>query len=280
MKSKKAVLYSAVTKILEPLVRILMHFGISASELNELCKRIYVNQTYERFGLPGRKVSTSRVSVLTGLSRKEVVRLTKIIQSESIEDFFHNPINRASRVICGWLQDKEFIDKHNNPLVIPITGKGLSFDSLTQRYSGNITYGAVLDECLRIGAVERVDDNKLKLVSQGYIPKESEMDMIKVIGKSTSDLLSTMEYNLQESDNRRFQREVIYTELSPLAIGEFKLVSREKCNTLLLDLNDWLGEKYRLEKELGRLSPGTKVGVGIYYFEDTDEEISTDDKNN
>ena len=278
MEKKKSIVLSAVYKILSPLIRILLRYGISQPELNELSKKIYLEECYQHFGIPGRKLSASRVSILTGLSRREVVKLTEQFEGQSLEEAFKEPVNRASRVVCGWLQDKSFKDKNNEPLVLPLANDEKSFEELVRRYSGNISSGAILDELLRIGAVERIGDSEVKLVSEGYIPEPGEIEAINVMGRSVSDMLKTIEYNLADPEHRRFQREVIYTEMSQAGMNEFKLVSRNKCNDLLLDLNDWLGNKWDIEKELDLHEPNTKVGVGIYYIEETTPPDDVNDK--
>ena len=40
----------------------------------------------EEFGIPGRKQTNSRVSVLTGLYRKEVLRVTRLERPDDAED--------------------------------------------------------------------------------------------------------------------------------------------------------------------------------------------------
>ena len=164
-----------------------MRYGISQLEFNELSKKIYLEECYQHFGIPGRKLSASRVSILTGLSRREVVKLTNQFEGVSLEEVFKEPVNRASRVVCGWLQDKDFKDKNNKPLVLILTDHKKSFEELVRRYSGNISFGAILDELLRIGAVERVGDKKVKLVAEGYIPQASEIESINVMARSVAD---------------------------------------------------------------------------------------------
>ena len=269
MKDRKHIVLLAAYKILSPLIRVLLRYGISQLEFNELSKRIYLESSYKHFNIPGRKISASRVAILTGLSRREVVKLSRQFEDVSLEEHFKEPVNRASRVVCGWLQDKKFKGKNNKPLVLTMCGEKNSFEELVRLYSGNISFSAILDELLRIGAVKRIGDAQVKLVSEGYIPQASEIDSINVMGRSVADMLTSIEYNLTDPEHPRFQREVLYTNMSQSGMNEFKLVSRDKCNALLLDLNDWLGNKWNIEKELKLHEPNTKVGVGIYYIEET-----------
>jgi len=69
---------AAVGRLIRPLVRILLRNGIPFGAFADIVKRVYVEVATEEFGLPGRKQSKSRVSILTGLSRKEVLRVPRL----------------------------------------------------------------------------------------------------------------------------------------------------------------------------------------------------------
>ena len=70
--SIKHSLFSAIPRLLRPLIRILLRNGVPYGTFADLAKRVYVNLAANECGLPGRKQSISRISILTGLSRKEV----------------------------------------------------------------------------------------------------------------------------------------------------------------------------------------------------------------
>ena len=104
----KNIVLRATYKLLRPLIRILLRYGISLIEFNDLSKKIYLEVCEDDYTIPGRKNSASRVAILTGLSRREVVKLKKLYNSKSLEEHYSEPVNRASRVTGGWLQDKAF----------------------------------------------------------------------------------------------------------------------------------------------------------------------------
>jgi hypothetical protein len=71
----KNILASATRRILSPLIRILLRNGVPFKLFADLARWVYVDVAFREFSIQGRKQSTSRVSMLTGLSRKEVSRL-------------------------------------------------------------------------------------------------------------------------------------------------------------------------------------------------------------
>lgn len=211
----------------------------------------------------------SRVAVLTGLSRQEVVRLVQ--PAAEAEPVTKGPLNRATRVIGGWLQDSDFVTPERQPKTLAIRGEEHSFEALVARYSGGITARAILDELLRVGAVIKVGKDVVKLNTEGYVPSNDQTALIEMAVNHVGDMLDTLVHNLShEPDQRRFQRQVAYTDIPSSIEKEFKIVSYEKSLTLLLELNQWLAEKKKsspgLEEEKSR------VGLGIYYFKNEVEK--------
>ncbi len=264
-RSIKVVLAGAVIKILKPLIRVLMRHEVSYGEFAEMAKRAYVEVAYEHFSIPGRKMTYSRAAVLTGLNRKEIVRLMQ----QDIADMQakKGTTNRAIRVITGWLTDSLFAGGNACLKELPLKGNGASFETLVAQYSGDITARAVLDELRRVGVVELSADKKtVKLVKEGYIPRNSESDQIDILSICVADLLETTVHNL-ESDDVRFQRQLIHKNVPRSTANEFKACSRDKSAELLHELNQWMIEKTAAEEDKAEPSV-SRIGIGIYYFED------------
>lgn len=265
MKDIKIALTKAVTRMLHPLVRLLLRYEIPHSEFSELARRTYVDVAYKYFSIPNRKQTYSRVAVITGLSRKEVVRIKKLEEGE--EQPKKPPVNRAARVVNGWLQDPDFLDQNGDPMVLQLRGEQPNFEDLAMRYSGDITGRAILDELMRIGLVGKPDKNSVKLLHHGYLPRESNTEMIDVFSTHAADLMTTAIYNMDEEghDDPRFQRQVTYHDLPESVIKEFEEYSHEKSRALLLDFNKWLARKKKTIKPKTDEATG-RVGVGIYFF--------------
>lgn len=267
-KTIRDKLSQAALKILRPLVRMLIKNGISHAEFSELGRRAYVEVGFNDFRIDGRKQTVSRVAVLTGLSRKEVLRISQESGDSLLLD--SGTINRALRVINGWMNDSQFHDEDGHPLALPLQG-ARSFSSLVKNYSGDITAGAILDELVRTGAVKK-ENELIALTAQGYIPQQCKSEKIDIAGICATDLLNTLDHNLDREGNEgKFQRAVAYHNLPDDIVDEFKALSREKGTELLIELNAWLSAKKtsRAPLEPGQ---GKRIGLGIYYFEDEPDE--------
>ncbi len=280
MRERKPIIIRAIRRILDPLVRLLLRFDISHSEFSEISKRSYVDMAYKYFSLPKRKMTFSRISVLTGLTRKEIVRLTKIKEDDVITKKTKGSINRATLVIGGWLQDEMMLDHNKQPKVLPLKGEGASFETLVSRYSGDVTARAILDELVRINAVEVKKNKTVKLLIHAYIPKSDEIAQLELVSKHTGDVMGTSIHNITSNqEDARFQREVVYTDMSAEVVKEFQEYSAKRSMELLVEFNQWLAEKNTNkennnkknndndnDKENEKCKKIERVGVGVYFF--------------
>jgi len=276
MDDLKRAVVRATMRILRPLVRVLLRYEVSHSEFVELAKRSYVEVANKYFSIPGRKKTYSRVAVITGLSRKEVVRLTQL--DEDQVPTTKGPLNRAMRVINGWLTDADFLSQDSQePRDLPLRGEKNDFEELVARYSGDITARAILDELIRVSAVEKLDNQTVRLTAHGYIPQTDDVELLNILSSSVEDLFDTCVHNLtHDKHEARFQRRVTYHELPISAIEEFQQFSHDKSVELLMEFDRWLAAK----KKSVVSNPGEKigrVGTGIYYYQKIDD---TEESNN
>src|SRR5260221_160465 len=120
---------------------------MSFQAFEALAKRVYLDVSTRDFGIPGKKPSISRASILSGLTRKEVQRLlAEPLQPETVEA---ERYNRAARVITAWTRDPGFCDAHGEPQALEPSDGTLSFAMLVRRNAGDVPVRAVLDELLR-----------------------------------------------------------------------------------------------------------------------------------
>lgn len=269
MSHIKKTLISAALGILRPLARLLLRQGVSHKEFSELAKRAFVEAAFEDLAIEGRKPTVARAAVLTGLSRKETARVMLESPLDGASDFAAP--NRAVRVIKGWLVDAEFIDETGTACEIAISGEGRSFHTLVKRYSGDISAGAILDELVRVGAVEKVRGHRLRLCASGYIPDRNVEEKIKIMGVCGADFLGTLGYNVSaESGHSFLQRQVVYHQLPRDSVDAFKEYSRAKSDKLVVELNAWLAAEKARVSPLPPTAPSWRTGVGIYYFENNE----------
>jgi len=262
---------AAVAAMLRPLVRLLLRNGMPYRSFSEIAKRVYVDVAAAEFGIPGRKPSKSRVAVLTGLTRKEVLRVARRSSPDDLgaAQRYH----RAARVVAGWVRDARFHRPSGRPADLAFGANGASFRELVRSYSGDAPARAVLDELLRVGAVERTSEGKIRLLERSYVPKTGDIEKIGILGVDTAHLIATIDHNIQQAEAPYFQRKVSYDNLPEEALGELRRLASGRSQALLEKLDRWMSARDRDVNPGVRGTGRKRAGIGIYYFqEDYGEE--------
>jgi len=263
----------AVVALLRPLVRLVLKRGMAFGQFAELVKRAYVEAAEEDFTVPGRKLSISRVAVLTGLTRKEASRLMQEEPPVS-EAQARRRVNRAARVVSAWAVEGEFRAADGSPLDLPFdSAEGPSFGRLVARHGADVPPRAVLDELLRVGAVVRREDGRIHLVERAYIPAGDEAAKLEILGTDAADLIASIEHNLEPGAAVRFfQRKVAYDNLPDDYLPALRALLADKGQMLLETLNEDMARHDRDVTGETDGGPRRRAMVGIYYFEDESDD--------
>jgi hypothetical protein len=267
--TSQQVLANSILRLLRPLVRILLRNGIAFGTFSDLGKKVYTDVAFEEFTLQGKKQSVSRVSILTGLTRKEVKRLHDLPDHSSLTE--EKRYNRATRVISGWLNDPLYCPDKKEPLPLPIDGGSPSFTQLVKSYSGDVPVQAILSELTSAKSVEQ-RDGRVYLVKHAYIPADDPVEKMHILGTDVEELISTINHNLTHNgDELRYQRKVSNDNLSSETCQAFKDLSAHEAQLLLERLDSWLTE-HEQDPDSAQEQPSRRVRMGIYYYEEQSKE--------
>ena len=164
---------SILLKLLRPLARLFLRYGVSYREFCELSKAAFVGVASEDYGVHGRPTNASRIAAMTGLTRKEISRIRgKIESGESAQTDRQSPINE---VLSAWCSVDEFVDARGRPRRLPLKGESGSFESLVGQFAGDIPEGAMRKELQRIEAIE-LADNKVRILPDGLAKLEADKE--------------------------------------------------------------------------------------------------------
>src|SRR5579863_454829 len=165
-------LVRAVKRLLRPLVRLLLSNGVQYPFLAEMLKSLFVEIATREFQVEGRTQTQSRVSLLTGVHRKDVKRLWSVRQEG---DGMPAAVSLGVQIAGLWLSDPDFLDAQGHPLHLPrLASKGgaQSFESLVGRVSKDIHSRSILDEWLRLGVAVVDDDGLVHLKADAFVPEK------------------------------------------------------------------------------------------------------------
>ncbi|SEC94726.1 hypothetical protein SAMN05519104_2428 [Rhizobiales bacterium GAS188] len=219
-------LQAPLARLLRPLVRLLVRSGITFPALSDLLRELYVNVAEYDFALPGKEQTDSRVSLLTGIHRKEVRRLRGAGAPVSVVPA---ALSRTSRIVALWLAAPEFTDGEGKPLPLPRVAAGTapSFETLVASVTRDVRPRAVLDEWLDRKLVTIDAQDRIVLAEPGFMPKGGSDQQLYYFGRNLHDHIAAASANVLGEVPRFLERAVHYDGLSAELAKRLEKRSRE-----------------------------------------------------
>jgi len=238
--------------------------GMTFPDLSDLLKPIFVERAETDFGLDGKRMTDSRIALLTGLQRRDVRthRDGKPTEQESARSL--------PRVVARWSSDKTWLDPEGEPLILTRTGDDLSFDALVASVSRDMHPRTLLDELERQGAVS-VDGDHVTLLSESYLPTGDDAKL-SYFADNIGDHTEAAVSNLASDDPPYFERAVHYNQLSDDAVNSLEALARKRQHEILKELNI---EALRLQKRDAKTGTGNaRFRCGVFIYVEKNEEAS------
>jgi len=263
-------LVQALRRLLRPLVRLLLRHQATYPFLASQLKSIYVELAEDEFGIPGKAQTTSRVSLLTGIHRKDVKRLR-----ETPVDVEAPPgnVSLGAQLVLRWTASPEYLDEEGHPRALPrLAGDAVSpsFESLVVSVSKDIRARAVLDEWLRLG-VARVDErDRVVLVAEAFVPESGFDEKSYFLGRNVHDHLAAAVHNLSGDGPPLLERSVYYANLSPESVDELAALGERVGMEALQAVNRRALELQ--ERDTSRSDSNERMNLGVFFFRDRVDE--------
>ena len=230
-----ARLQAPLARLVRPLVRLLVRAGITFPALCDLLRELYVNVAEYDFALPGKSQTDSRVSLLTGIHRKEVARLRGAGAPVSTVPAI---VSRTSRILSRWTASAEFTDAEGRPLPLARAESdgSPSFEGLVGSVTRDLRPRAVLDEWLDRRLVVLDAAERVVLTDTAFVPQGGSDQQLYYFGRNLHDHVAAAVSNVLGEEPRFTERAVHYDGLSEdLALrleGSSKLVANEALQAL------------------------------------------------
>lgn len=236
----RAALVHLSRRVLEPLVSILIRFGVSAGELKAIVDRAYVHAAAEYLEDQGERVTYSRLAVVTGINRSVLPALLSASREGDFRPRSGTQLHRASRVLNGWYEDRDFQSRAGKPAVLPITGERRSFQHLVHRYSGGMYFQTVLSELERMGAVKQVGDAHVRPVRRTLTSGGASAESVYSAGDLAGDLMVTLAHNLAAPDNEQLPVRSLVLEADPRSLPLYRAQVGRRADALLEQIESFL----------------------------------------
>ena len=194
--------------LLAPKARILVARGIGFPDFAERMKTHYMVAAERQAHAEGKKVTDSRLSVLTGLQRRDISRLKGSKPEEK-------RVHHLSRLVALWQTQAGYSRE------IPRSGPAPSFEALAQDVHRDVHPRTMLDTLQAAGTVQ-VDGDTVTLLETSYQPLAGTDDQIAYLAKNVGDHAAAATENVLGRGPRHFERAVHYTRLSAEHVAELE----------------------------------------------------------
>jgi hypothetical protein len=263
------LLLRSLARLLRPLVRLLIQSGVTCPVLADMLRGLYIDVAINDL-LPDPKSRTdSRVSLMTGVHRKEIRRHRAPDAAQRIPD----PVTRSSAIIGRWLGAATYTGADHAPLRLPRSGPEPSFEALVTSVTRDVRPRAVLEEWLAQGIVSLHDDDSVALNVAAFIPQQGQEAQVFYFARNLHDHLAAAAANVTAAAAPRFlDRSLHYDRLSAPAAARLEEAGRAAGQTMLLDLNRIANAIADADAPDGvtPAGPWRRVNVGVYVYLDDD----------
>jgi len=260
----KSTLENALRALLRPIALVTLRSGLTWKEFSDLTKSVFVSVASDEFGIRGRPTNVSRVSILTGISRKEVKR-----QRELLEDDLPPASSKttdATRLLSGWHQDPDYTGPDGKPLPLPVDGPGSSFGTLFHRYGGDTPQQTLLRELLSAQSIGKNPDGRLVAKRRYHRPADLDLGMLRFFGTNLFDHAETLSNNLANDGRpKRLEGFAVEPAVDAACADEFREFLDQRGQQFLEEIDDWLAS-HRINPDDANASP-VRLGLGVYAIE-------------
>jgi hypothetical protein len=259
---------TALLAILRPLVRYLIARGWTYPVLSEMLKSVYVAEAQKHYGEDSETVTDSRISLLTGIHRKDVKRLRAELQKSSQAPSLRRDAGLAARVVATWVSSPRYLDTRKRPRALPLGASSgrLSFEKLVRETRADMRPNVILEELVRVGVAEVGEDNMVRLMRNAYV-SDLPRDKIAYLGDNVSDHLQSALHNITDQGRPFLERAVYYELITPETLEQLRpdlfRLSEEFLQTINRKVMPLNAEAIRRREMHGR-----RMRLGVFYYED------------
>jgi hypothetical protein len=255
--------------LLVPIVRLLLRSRVTWGEFSELSKEVFVDVARRDYGIQSRPTNNSRVAMITGLSRREVMRVRNVLIGEAQAP--EPASSRVAQVLSGWHVDPDFLDGEGRPAVLSANGERRSIEALLKRYAGDLPHGAFLKELQQLGLVEKTGNDGFRVLARDYLRGPADPDIVRQLGVAMHDHGATLVHNVsaERAEPPRFEGMASTPRLAPRYVRAFAKFAAERGQAFLEQIDAWLvRHEVKGDEENGAGKGGVRVGMGAYLIRD------------
>ncbi|MBR0678962.1 hypothetical protein GXW74_00535 [Roseomonas eburnea] len=262
-------LLAALARLLRPLVQLQIRSGVTFPVFADLLRALYVEVARDDLLTDPRSRTDSRISLMTGIHRKELRR-----QRSPGAEQEPPVVTLNSQLLALWLGSPDYTDAAGRPLALPRSGPAPSFDSLVAAVTRDLRPRAVLDDWIAQGMVTSDAEGRVVLKAEAYLPREGSEAQLFYFARNLHDHVAAAAANVAAAGPPPFlDRSVHYDRLGPEAAAALEALAREAAQRLLVEVNRQalaIAEEDEKAAAVDPARPTRRVNLGVYLYAEDD----------
>jgi Family of unknown function (DUF6502) len=281
-QSVKQNLLAAFRYLLKPLVRLAVKNGVSFPEFSEALKEAYVDVASKQVRTSGKDPTEEGISLIASIEIDDVRSILRAGDG-AMYGRVAQKVPPLSVILSAWHSDPRYTGPYGVLRDLEFSpGIGAdrsdSFSDLARAYCPEIAPQTILDELLRIGAVQAVGNGVFRAVKRSYVPDPLSLPSLLNLARVVHNVCETLEVNLREASvgGKGLIERTIYTVhgIPKEEHPAFDKFIRARGQAFADDVDNWITAR----DEEG-INDGMHVGVGFYHYivnEDDESALSKD----
>ncbi len=189
MVDNKPTTFSILTLVLRPVVSFCVRRSLKYQEFVEALRALYVECGREYLEAQKHEANPSRLSVLTGMHRREIGTYLKGEVT---------PRERSGtlrKVVGKWNYDSQYLDRDKKPRALVLRGEDSEFFELVHSVNKSVNPYTVLFELERLKLIER-DGDLIKLNASEVDLRKDEKRGIELLAEDINTLFKAVDENI------------------------------------------------------------------------------------
>ena len=268
-------LSETLTALLTPIGKLMLQNGLGVGDLIQAAKQAYVRAAIAQGEPRGRRVNASQLSVMTGLTRKEISALVSKLMGVKGSRVAEIREQRVLRVLRGWSIDRRFCNPKGKPRRLPIRGERRSFTELVRLYGGDVTPNSVLRELERMKLV--AFDKAGELHMRPVRTRTKSAQVLSDLARLFPDFANTVTEQRRSTVPTLFFgfRDSIVSSSDQAAL--FHRTFSRRATAVLQGVDQWIAIQSQGRSDKSAAGRGNKyrVGIGVYLVQSECEPRET-----
>lgn len=251
-------LLQALDSLLLPLAQLCVGKGVPIQAAEERLRRAFVEAARGNSDGANPQRLTSRISTLTGLTRREVARIQALNDPA-------RPTTRSSvsELFTHWLSLPEY-QGDQGPMALPRVGPAPSFETLAQSVTRDVHARSLLEALLQLKLVAwNEEHDTVRLVAQAFVPRDQWAHMLCFLGDNVGDHLRAAVTNVLGQGNEHFEQSLYADELSAESMQQARQIISEQWRSLMTDVVPQLEALMKADAAAGR-PQDQALRLGLY----------------